>query len=62
MGNVSGLKLTLTALEAARAANVSIPTMYAWLHKTNFPALRVGRKWLIPVDAFRRWLETQAGE
>ena len=61
MENISDQKLTMTALEAARAANVSLPTMYEWLHRSNFPALRVVKKWLVPVDAFKRWLEAQAG-
>lgn len=51
-----------TMKEAAAAAGISVPTMREWVHKPGFPALRVGRKWVIPVDAFRRWLEEQAGQ
>ena len=53
-------KLTYTAQEAARAANVSMPTLYAWTKIAGFPVVRVGRKLVVPIDAFKRWLEEQA--
>jgi len=54
-------KLAFTLKEAAEAANVSEPTMRNWVHIKGFPAFRTGKKWIVPVDAFRRWLEQQAG-
>lgn len=53
-------KLTYTVKEAAQAANVSIPTLYAWAKTAGFPVVRVGRKLVVPIDAFKRWLEEQA--
>ena len=53
-------KLTYTAKEAAQAANVSMPTIYAWTRIEGFPVVRVGRKVVVPIDAFKRWLEEQA--
>ena len=55
-------KLTYTAKEAAQAANVSMPTIYAWTKITGFPVVRVGRKVVVPIDAFKRWLEEQAAD
>lgn len=52
-------RVTYTASEAAKAANVSMPTFYNWLHSEGFPAFRAGRKWIIPVEPFKRWLEEQ---
>ena len=49
-------KLTYTAKEAAQAANVSMPTIYAWTRIEGFPVVRVGRKVVVPIDAFKRWL------
>ena len=46
--------------EAAQAANVSIPTLYAWAKTAGFPVVKVGRKLVVPIDAFRHWLEEQA--
>lgn len=53
-------KLTYTAKEAAQAANVSMPTIYAWTKIKGFPVVKVGRKVVVPIDAFKRWLEEQA--
>lgn len=52
--------LVFSVAEAAKAAKVSMPTMYAWVHQKGFPAVRKGRRILIPVDAFKRWLEEEA--
>ena len=60
-------RLTLTPREAAEAANVSTATIYEWCNRPGFPSFHVGsegvkrRKILNPVDAFKRWLEAQAG-
>lgn len=53
-------KLALNLKEASEAVGVSEPTMRALVALENFPALRVGRRWLIPVDAFNAWLVEQA--
>lgn len=53
-------KLVLTLTEAADAASVSVPTMRMLVYDHHFPAMKVGRKWLIPVDSFKAWLNEQA--
>lgn len=53
-------RLTYTAKEAARAASVSMPTFYDWTHISGFPVIRAGRKYIVPIKAFERWLEEQA--
>lgn len=53
-------KLTFTAKEAADAANVSLPTFYAWTRTAGFPVIWAGRKMVVPIDAFKRWLEEKA--
>lgn len=52
--------LTYTLKEAAQVARVSYPTILAWAKLPGFPALRAGRKWLIPCDLFKKWLEDRA--
>ena len=49
-------KLALTLEEAAESITVSINTMRALIYQPGFPAFRVGRRWVIPVDAFNAWL------
>lgn len=53
-------KLNYTAKEACEVASVSIPTLRKWTRTPGFPVLRAGKKILIPIDAFKRWLEEQA--
>ncbi|MDD3921530.1 MAG: helix-turn-helix domain-containing protein [Eubacteriales bacterium] len=53
-------KLNYTAKEACEVAQVSAPTLRKWTRTPGFPVLRAGKKILIPVDAFKRWLEAQA--
>ena len=45
---------------AAMWAGVSIPTMAGWVQLPGFPAFKVGRRWIIPRNAFAAWLAEQA--
>jgi len=53
--------LAYTFSQAAAAASVSRPTLYKWSHLEGFPIARIGGSPRIPVRAFERWLERQAG-
>lgn len=52
-------RLCISVEEAGRRAGVGRNTMYEWSRREDFPLLRVGRKKLVPVTAFERWLEDQ---
>lgn len=45
---------------AAEYASVSAPTMLEWVNRQDFPAFRSGRRWVIPREAFAKWLNEQA--
>lgn len=53
-------KLTLTPSEAAAELGVSKTKMYELLHNGQIPALRVGRRILIPTEELKNWLLEQA--
>lgn len=53
-------KLNYTTKEACEAACVSIPTLRKWTRTPGFPVLYAGKKILIPIEPFKRWLEEQA--
>lgn len=53
-------RLTYTLSEAAEALHVSRPTMQALVYRADFPSFQVGRRWIIPADGLKRWLEDQA--
>lgn len=54
-------RVAYTPTEAAAAAGVSRPTIYRWMHMEDFPVAKIGGCTRIPVQAFKVWLEKQAG-
>ena len=54
-------RLCLKPKEAAVAIGISLPTMYEWCSRADFPAIRYGRNLVIPVSGLIRWLDQQAG-
>ena len=52
--------MALNLEEAAKAINVSRPTMLTIARRADFPAFRTGKRWIIPIDALRQWLNDQA--
>ena len=55
-------KLTLTVSEAAQELNVSRPTVYRLIERSDFPSLRIGKRVLISRIGLRDWIARQAGE
>ena len=53
-------KITLNMAEAAKIAGVSVPVMRELAQRPGFPAVRAGRRWLIPHRLFVEWLEKEA--
>ena len=58
MNEVSPLAYNLS--EAAEALHVSRPTMSNLIHTEGFPVIKVGSRYIIPIDALREWLSKQA--
>ena len=54
-------KPTLTVDEAAGLLGVSAWSVYASIRAGEFPALRVGRRLLVPTHALRRWMAEPDG-
>ena len=55
-------KLAYSSKEAAAALGVSLPTFYDLSNRADFPAIRVGRRVLVPVDGLRAWLKKESGK
>lgn len=53
--------LAYSPTTAAKVAEVSRPTIYRWMRLPGFPVAHIGGCTRIPVDAFKRWLDQQAG-
>lgn len=50
-------RLCLSVAEVAEAMGISRPTAYDLTHRADFPALRLGRRVVIPKAAFEKWLD-----
>ena len=55
-------RLAYTAEEFSKAAHLSLPIVYDLIHSEGFPALRVGKRWLIPCKAAEEWLINNIGQ
>ena len=54
-------RLTYRIDEAAAAIGISKPIMAQLVHSSGFPAIRVGKRWLIPKKALTEWLDNHCG-
>jgi len=46
--------------EMAASLGISLPTAYNLVNRDDFPKIRIGKKILIPCQAFQVWLEKEA--
>ena len=51
------LPLTLNAEEVANVLSISRANAYTLLHSKGFPALRIGRRILVPRDSLISWIQ-----
>lgn len=52
-------KMALSVAEVQEALGVGRNTVYELVNRADFPKIRVGRKIIIPCEAFERWLNAQ---
>jgi len=55
-------KMTMTVKEMGRELGISLPKAYEITNVKGFPILTVGRRKIIPVAAFKKWLDAQISE
>ena len=53
-------KMAYTQNEAAKVMRISVPTLRQLIYTTDFPAIKMGKRWVIPVSALRRWMDDMA--
>lgn len=49
-------KTTMNVQEMSLKLGISLPKAYDLVHTPGFPAIRVGKRILIPIDAFQEWM------
>lgn len=55
-------KLTLTVPELADTLNISQTNAYQLVRRADFPSVKLGGRWIIPVRPLEDWLARQAEE
>lgn len=58
--NVEDLPLTLKAHEAAAVLRISKSKIYELAQSGSFPAIRIGKRVVIPRDQLIQWMNDQA--
>lgn len=56
MESTSDKKMCLTVPEVAVALGVSKPTAYNLANRADFPAIRLGKRIIVPREAFEKWV------
>ncbi|MBQ9719991.1 MAG: helix-turn-helix domain-containing protein [Oscillospiraceae bacterium] len=51
----------LTAAELAGTLGISRAGAYALLHRKGFPALRIGKRLMVPKDKLAAWIDQNTG-
>jgi len=58
--NIEDLPLTLKAREAAEVLRISKSKVYELARTESFPAVRIGKRVVIPRDKLIQWMNDQA--
>ena len=58
--NIEDLPLTLNAREAAEVLRISKSKVYELAKSESFPAIRIGKRVVIPRDKLIEWMNAQA--
>ena len=58
--NIEDLPLTLNAHEAAGVLRISKSKVYELARTESFPAIRIGKRVVIPRDKLIEWMNSQA--
>ncbi len=53
-------RVTLNLSQAADTLGVSVPTMRTLVNRADFPAFKIGTRWLISRSALEEWATSQA--
>lgn len=53
-------KSTLSVQELSIQLGISLPKAYELVKQPGFPAIRIGTRILVPIDAYKQWLARQS--
>ena len=53
-------KAVYNVYEVAALLGINLPKAYEIVRQESFPSIRIGRRIVVPKEAFHRWLESAA--
>ncbi|KAF5071993.1 Helix-turn-helix domain protein [anaerobic digester metagenome] len=53
-------KLAISVSELAKLLGIGVPHAYDLVHRADFPAIKVGRRTIIPIAKLEEWLAEEA--
>ena len=53
-------KLTISPDGLAKTLGIGRNAAYELCNRADFPSIRIGKRFIIPVDGLREWLQTQS--
>ena len=57
--NYEDLPLFLNAELLAKVLGVGVSSAYELMHEKGFPSVRIGKRFIVPRDDLKRWMEDQ---
>ena len=60
--NYEDLPLFLNAEMVAKVLGVSISSAYELMHEKGFPSVRIGKRFIVPRDDLKRWMDEQVAK
>ena len=57
--NYEDLPLFLNAELLAKVLGVGVSSAYELMHEKGFPSVRIGKRFIVPRDDLKRWMEEQ---
>ena len=55
--NYDDLPLFLNAEMVAKVLGVSISSAYELMHEKDFPSVRIGKRFIVPREGLKTWIE-----
>lgn len=60
--NIEELPITLNGDDIAAALNISRAGAYNLMNSQGFPSLRIGKRIVVPKEAFLKWIDSNLGK
>ena len=60
--NYEDLPLFLNAELLAKVLGVAVSSAYELMHEKGFPSVRIGKRFIVPRDDLKRWMEEQVAK